>query len=118
MSQSELGHTLSQIKLMQSLPLDNSTAMDSSALVGDDPPDPDDVYNIYDEYEYVDFSDLDGDEQFAFVCYAIYAVICGITFVVLVIIMVNVIRKVGATDKIIPLMLAMLQLSAISKFSY
>ena len=102
---------------MQSLPTDNSTAP-NPGLVKDDPPAENDVYNIYDEYEYVDFSDLDGDEQFAFVCYAIYAVICAITFVVLAIIMVNVIRKVGATDKIIPLMLAMLQLSAISKFSH
>ena len=63
-----------------------------------------------------DFSDLSGDAQFAYVTYSTYAAICAITFVVLAIIMVKVILKVGSTDKIIPAMLAMLQLSAISKW--
>ena len=63
-----------------------------------------------------DFSDMPDDHQFAFVIYSIYAGVCAVTFVVLAIIMVKVIMKVGATDKIIPAMLAMLQLSAISKW--
>ena len=64
------------------------------------------------------FSDLPDDYKFAFVSYAIYAGICAVTFVVLAVIMVKVIMKVGDTDKIIPLMLAMLQLTAISKLSH
>ena len=63
-----------------------------------------------------DFSEMPDDHQFAFVIYSIYAGVCALTFVVLAIIMVKVIMKVGATDKIIPAMLAMLQLSAISKW--
>ena len=62
----------------------------------------------------MDISDLDGDERFAFILYSIFAVLCFITFLVLIYIMVKVFHKVGTTDKIMPLMLFMLQLSAIS----
>ena len=43
---------------------------------------------------------------------AVYATICYITCVVLMIIMVKVIKKVGATDFIMPMMLFMLQLAS------
>ena len=60
------------------------------------------------------YDELAADKQFAFVSYAVYAAVCAITFVVLLIIMIKVIQKVGSTDRIIPAMLVMLQLSAIS----
>ena len=47
--------------------------------------------------------------------YVIFAVICALTFVMLLGITVKVVIKVGSTDLVIPLMLIMLQLSAISK---
>ena len=55
------------------------------------------------------------DESFAFWVYAIAAIICCITVCVFVYIEINVIKKVGASDKVIPMMLLMLQFSAISK---
>ena len=48
--------------------------------------------------------------------YFIAAGICIVTFFVLLYITVKVIKKVGSSDKVIPLMLLMLQLSALSKF--
>ena len=48
--------------------------------------------------------------------YVICAFICFLTFAVLAYITYKVIKKVGSTDKIIPAMLIMLQLSAIGKY--
>ena len=59
--------------------------------------------------------ELSDDREFAYICYIIFSIISLITFLVLLIITVKVIKKVGATDKIIPIMLVMLQLSAIGK---
>ena len=59
--------------------------------------------------------DLPGDEKFAFIWYSIIAGICVITSIVLLYITIKVIRKVGTSDLIMPLMLVMLQLSALSK---
>ena len=61
--------------------------------------------------------ELDGDEKFAFIVYTIIAGVCVITACVLLYITVKVIRKVGASDLIMPLMLVMLQFSALSKFT-
>mmetsp|Transcript_12932 Transcript_12932/g.17406 ORF Transcript_12932/g.17406 Transcript_12932/m.17406 type:complete len:135 (+) Transcript_12932:124-528(+) len=72
------------------------------------------IYVSNNTFVWLSYDELTGDKQFAFICYAIYAAICIVTFVVLLIIMIRVIRKVGSSDKIIPLMLAMLQLSALS----
>ena len=49
--------------------------------------------------------DVDDTEKFAFYSYCIFAAIFGITFCVLVYITYYVVRKVGTSDKIIPLML-------------
>ena len=59
---------------------------------------------------------MTSDESFAFWMYASAAIICCITVCVFVYIEVIVIKKVGASDKVIPMMLLMLQFSAISKF--
>ena len=61
-------------------------------------------------------SELDNDKEFAYITYVVLSLICGLTFLVLLYITIKVIKKVGTTDKIIPAMLIMLQLSAISKF--
>lgn len=50
--------------------------------------------------------------------YLILAAICFITTVVLAYITVKVIKKVGSADIVIPIMLCMLQLSAISQGKY
>ena len=55
------------------------------------------------------------DEKFAWYLYTIVAGICMFTVGVLGYIIYKVIKKVGANDKIIPTMLLMLQLSAISR---
>ena len=59
--------------------------------------------------------ELSDDEEFAYICYVIFSIISLVTALFLFVITVKVIQKVGATDKIIPIMLVMLQLSAISK---
>ena len=51
---------------------------------------------------------MDPDAQFAYVCYIIYAIICTVTAVALFVIMLLVIKKVGSSDRVIPLMLLML----------
>lgn len=58
---------------------------------------------------------MQDDEKFAYVLYTIVAGICMFTVGVLGYIIYKVIKKVGANDKIIPAMLFMLQLSAISR---
>ena len=59
--------------------------------------------------------DLEDDEEFAYVLYLILFFVCIFTVLVLIYITVLVIQKVGSTDKIIPAMLIMLQLSCLSK---
>ena len=51
---------------------------------------------------------MNPDAQFAYVCYIIYAIICAVTAVALFVIMIKVTKKVGSTDRVIPLMLLML----------
>ena len=63
-----------------------------------------------------DVSELQDDMKFSYALYIIGAIICFLTALVLAYITYKVIKKVGATDKIIPAMLIMLQLSAISKY--
>ena len=60
--------------------------------------------------------DLEDDQEFAYFIYLIMAIIMAITFLVLLYITVKVIQKVGASDKIIPLMLFFLQVCALSKY--
>ena len=60
------------------------------------------------------YGDLDPGQQFAFVGYAVYCGVCFITAIILLIIMAKVIKKVGSSDKVIPTMLVMLQLSLLS----
>ena len=60
-------------------------------------------------------NDLDPDKQFAYISYIIFAAICLITFLVLLYITYKVIKKVGGTDVVIPMMLFMLQMSAMCK---
>ena len=60
--------------------------------------------------------DLEDDQEFAYFIYLIMAIIMAITFLVLVYIKVKVIQKVGASDKIIPLMLFFLQVCALCKY--
>ena len=59
--------------------------------------------------------DLRDDQEFAYVLYLILFFVCIFTVLVLIYITVLVIQKVGSTDKIIPAMLIMLQLSCLSK---
>ena len=61
---------------------------------------------------------IDDTEKFAFYAYVIFATIFAITFLVLAYITYYVIRKVGKSDKIIPLMLIFLQLSALSTVAF
>ena len=61
--------------------------------------------------------ELTSDKEFAYIAYIIFSIICIITFLVLLYITVKVIKKVGATDIIIPMMLVMLQLSAIGNYT-
>jgi len=56
--------------------------------------------------------------QFAYICYIICTVVSLLTAIVLILIMLKVIKKVGTSDLIIPTMLLMLVLSAISKLNY
>ena len=58
---------------------------------------------------------MDSDDEYAYICYVICAAICFITMAVLLYITVKVVKKVGSADVIIPMMLCMLQLSAICK---
>ena len=60
--------------------------------------------------------DLEDDQEFAYFIYLIMAIIMAITFLVLLYITVKVIQKVGASDKIIPLMLLFLQICALCKY--
>ena len=60
--------------------------------------------------------DLEDDQEFAYFIYLIMAIIMAITFLVLLYITVKVIQKVGASDKIIPLMLFFLQICALCKY--
>ena len=69
------------------------------------------VYNS----DLIKVSDLEADATFAYTMYIIFTFICLATCVAFVFITMKVIKKVGSTDKIIPLMLFMLQLSALSK---
>ena len=61
--------------------------------------------------------ELTSDKEFAYIAYIIFSIICIITFFVLLYITVKVIKKVGTTDIIIPMMLVMLQLSAIGNYT-
>ena len=63
----------------------------------------------------IDVSLLPNDARFAYVMYIIFTLICLVTTFVFIWITVKVVKKVGRTDTVIPLMLVMLQLSAISK---
>jgi hypothetical protein len=63
----------------------------------------------------IKYKDLDGDRQFAYISYLILATLCMVTFVLLLWIMYKVIKKVRGTDIVIPMMLFMLQMSAIGK---
>ena len=62
--------------------------------------------------------EIDGKEKFSFYSYSIFAGVFCITFFVLAYITYHVIRKVGTSDKIIPLMLVFLQLSALSSMTF
>ena len=64
---------------------------------------------------YTKHSGMDSDDEYAYICYVICAAICFITMAVLLYITVKVVKKVGSADVIIPMMLCMLQLSAICK---
>ena len=61
---------------------------------------------------------IDDEEKFAYYSYIIFAAIFALTFVVFVYITYKVIRLVGRSDKIIPLMLIFLQLSALSTVAF
>ena len=61
---------------------------------------------------------ISDSEKFAFYSYSIFAAILCLTFFVLVYITYKVIRKVGTSDKVIPLMLFFLQLSALSTMAF
>lgn len=63
----------------------------------------------------IDVSLLPNDARFAYVMYIIFTLICLVTTFVFIWITIKVVKKVGRTDTVIPLMLVMLQLSAISK---
>ena len=58
-------------------------------------------------------SDMPGDEEFAYIWYIVFTIICFLTSFVLIYITVKVVKKVGQSDKIIPLMLINLSLSAL-----
>ena len=60
--------------------------------------------------------DLPDDQEFAYCIYLILAIIIALTFLVLLYITVKVIQKVGASDKVIPLMLFFLQICALCKY--
>ena len=60
--------------------------------------------------------ELKDDAEFAYICYVIFSLICLLTFFVLLFITIQVIKRVGSADKIIPLMLIMLQLAALCKW--
>ena len=62
--------------------------------------------------------DLPGDQEFAYFTYLIMAIIISFTFLVLLYITVKVIQKVGASDKVIPLMLVFLQLCALCNVAF
>jgi hypothetical protein len=53
-------------------------------------------------------SDLPPDKKYAYACYVTFACICFLTFVALLYITCKVIKKVGFTDIVFPLMLIML----------
>jgi hypothetical protein len=53
-------------------------------------------------------SDLPPDKKYAYACYVTFACICFLTFVALLYITCKVIKKVGFTDIVFPLMLVML----------
>ena len=61
---------------------------------------------------------IDDTEKLAYSLYIIFAAIFALTFVVFVYITYKVIRLVGRSDKIIPLMLIFLQLSALSTVAF
>ena len=62
--------------------------------------------------------DLPDDQEFAYFIYLILAIIIALTFLVLLYITIKVIKKVGASDKVIPLMLLFLQICALCKYIY
>ena len=61
---------------------------------------------------------IDDGEKFAFYSYSTFAAVFCVTFFTLAYLTYYVVRKVGTSDKIIPLMLIMLQLSALSSMAF
>ena len=84
-----------------------------TVLLLEPPPPPPQPGNSTDHL--IDVSELPDDARFAYVMYIIFTMICLFTTFVFIWITVKVVRKVGRTDMVIPLMLLMLQLSAFSK---
>ena len=60
--------------------------------------------------------DLPDDHQFAYISYLILAIIYALTFLALLYLTVKVIKKVGASDRVIPLMLIFLIISDLCKY--
>ena len=61
---------------------------------------------------------IEDSEKFAFISYCIMASVLCLTFILLAYLTYYVVRKVGTSDKIIPLMLVFLQLSALSSMVF